>query len=245
MVFFRRFLNNLIMRGEIVVLLILFLLSGALYAQKASPLLKALQLIDSPTDFENMKDKLQDMSCFFFNPGADGGYPGLSMMKIGEMGLFMNQFNGLHYIIKFVDTLNQEFFCAQHIFLDGRTRTRKEIDSLRNIISYKYLEQGFSFDSLVLHYSDEPIVDLNKTVSNHIVKEYELLGLVHQTGDLFEVDVPQNNWYYLALKTCDNYVVQKHFYVYSKYVEGSSDEKDKLLKSIEKINRKIKLKKNR
>lgn len=227
------------MRGEIVVLLILFLLSGALYAQKASPLLKALQLIDSPTDFENMKDKLQDMSCFFFNPGADGGYPGLSMMKIGEMYLFINQFSGSHYIIKFVNIVNQERFCAQYIYLNGKTRTKNEIDSLRSIIRYKYDELGYSFDSLVVQFSDDVTESLNKMESIGVVKEFEILGLTHQTGDLFEVDVPQYNWFYMALKTCDTYVVKQHFYVAIKY-EGSSDEKHELLKSIEKINRKIK-----
>jgi len=112
-------------------------------------------------------------------------------------------------VLESTDTID---FRANYIFLDGSTYTQPQIDSLKKLILQK-ASTGASFESL----SDQYTMDGNKThgdtewFSGEYSFPKEFLDAVqkHKLGDIFFVDVPDKQWYYIVKKTYNDRV-KKH-----------------------------------
>jgi hypothetical protein len=93
---------------------------------------------------------------------------------------------------------------AQYIFLDGGTLTNSEIDSLKKVIVGK-AQAGTPWETL----SDQYTMDGNTTKGDTdwffgelmFPKEFQDAVAAHKVGDIFFVDVSENNWHYIVRKT--------------------------------------------
>jgi len=96
---------------------------------------------------------------------------------------------------------------ASYIFLDGSSLSKSEIDSLKTII-VKKLNDGVAFDKV----SDEYTMDGNTTHGDTgwffgeetVPKELQEGVKNHKLGEIFFVEVPDRQWYYIVKKTFDD-----------------------------------------
>jgi parvulin-like peptidyl-prolyl isomerase len=93
---------------------------------------------------------------------------------------------------------------ASYIFLDRGSLNNREIDSLSKLITQK-LGEGAPFEKL----SDQYTMDGNNTQGDTgwffgeemVPKELQDAVRKHQLGEIFYVDVPERQWYYIVKKT--------------------------------------------
>jgi parvulin-like peptidyl-prolyl isomerase len=107
---------------------------------------------------------------------------------------------------KIFDYKYEPVYRASYIYLNGASTPKYMIDSLRDVIINSY-ESGTPFTNLVTQYNmdgNRNGGDLGWARDGELVKEFEDAVKSHQKGDIFKVDVPYNNWYYVVLKTHDN-----------------------------------------
>ncbi len=93
--------------------------------------------------------------------------------------------------------------------LSGEKYDPFQIDSLRQIIIKRY-NAGQDFTSLVKEYS----MDRNPTgetawfYNGMLVQEFDNAVRKRKKGEIFTVDVSEQNWYYVVLKTHKNKYVE-------------------------------------
>ena len=98
---------------------------------------------------------------------------------------------------------------SSYIFLDGSTLSKSEVDSLKKLIVQK-ANAGASFEQL----SDQYTMDGNKTHGDTgwffgeemMPKEFQDAVKNHKTGEIFFVDVSEQQWHYIVKKTYDDQV---------------------------------------
>jgi len=98
---------------------------------------------------------------------------------------------------------------SSYIFLDGTTLSKSEVDSLKKLIVQK-ANTGASFEQL----SDQYTMDGNKTHGDTgwffgeemMPKEFQDAVKNHKTGEIFFVDVSEQQWHYIVKKTFDDQV---------------------------------------
>lgn len=108
-----------------------------------------------------------------------------------------------------LDGTEEVNYRANYIFLDGFSLSPAEIDSLKKVILKKDAE-GASFEQL----SDEYTMDGNTTHGDTgwffgeatMPKEFQDAIQKHKKGDIFFVDVPEQQWHYIVKKTYDDRV---------------------------------------
>ena len=99
---------------------------------------------------------------------------------------------------------------ATYVYLDGEKYSRIEINQLRKQIIAKY-KAGAPFDDLVTEYN----MDGNRTgdpgwfTKGMMVQEFETAVRAHKKNDIFTIDIPDRNWYYVVLKTFDETYIRK------------------------------------
>jgi parvulin-like peptidyl-prolyl isomerase len=108
---------------------------------------------------------------------------------------------------KVVDVKESNAYRASYIFLDRGTLNNREVDSLSKVIVAK-LNAGESFESL----SDKYTMDGNDTKGDlgwfygegQVPKEVQEAVAKHKKGDIFFLDIPERQWYYILKKTYDD-----------------------------------------
>jgi hypothetical protein len=111
-----------------------------------------------------------------------------------------------NFTYKIIDTSMSLSFRVSYLYLDGRKLSIKSIDSLRSVILAKYKE-GTSFVDLVKEYNMDGNLndgDLGWFKEGMVVKDFEMEVKQHKKGDIFTINVPDNKWYYVTLKTFDD-----------------------------------------
>jgi parvulin-like peptidyl-prolyl isomerase len=106
------------------------------------------------------------------------------------------------YTCKIIDTKTETVFKVKYIYLDANKLSLKIIDSLRKVIIDKY-HNGTSFADLVSQYTMDgnPTGDFGWVTAEQTAEEFAEAVKAHKQGDIFTIDVPQNKWYYVTLKT--------------------------------------------
>lgn len=112
---------------------------------------------------------------------------------------------------KIIEDTAKYIFRVSYIYLDGSHLSHLAIDSMRTLILKRYAA-GISFERL----ADEYTMDNNP---NHgdlgffdpamMVREFSDAVRQHANGDIFTVDVPGNQWYYVVKKTADDRVIME------------------------------------
>lgn len=89
-----------------------------------------------------------------------------------------------------------------YIYLDGSKLSTEEIKTLRQKIISDY-KKGISFTSLANKYTmdNSKDGDLGWFDEGQMEKSFQDEILKHKKGELFTVDIPANNWFYIVLKT--------------------------------------------
>jgi len=111
-----------------------------------------------------------------------------------------------NYLYKIVESKTALSFRASYIYLDGRRLSKSNIDSLRTMIIEKY-NRGVSFSDLVEVYNmdgNKKDGDLGWFSEGIMVKDFENAVRNQEKGNIFTIDIPDYNWYYVTLKTDNN-----------------------------------------
>jgi parvulin-like peptidyl-prolyl isomerase len=109
-------------------------------------------------------------------------------------------------LYKILDKTISSYYRVSYIFLDGNTHSLESINALRKTLILKY-NNGISFNDLANRYS----MDTNAkkggdtgwfTLGNmHPDFENAISTNAHNLNDVYTVDIPSKNWYYLVLQT--------------------------------------------
>ncbi|MBO9702710.1 MAG: peptidylprolyl isomerase [Sporocytophaga sp.] len=133
-------------------------------------------------------------------------FPDIVKANVGD--ILKKQYipQGPTYLIKILEEREEELCKVKYVFLDGRgTLSKEKIDSLRTVIIDRY-NNGDYFGTLVKDYN----MDSNQTgeldwfYKGIFVDEFDSAVRKRKQGDLFTVDVDDEKWYYVVLKTHDN-----------------------------------------
>ncbi|MDX1277544.1 peptidylprolyl isomerase [Oceanihabitans sediminis] len=95
---------------------------------------------------------------------------------------------------------------VSYIFFDGLKMTVSQINKLRDKILIKY-KQGVPFSRLAKQYSMDNNANRGGDLGwfesglTHPTFEAEITNSSYSVGDVFPVDIVQNQWYYIVLKT--------------------------------------------
>lgn len=105
---------------------------------------------------------------------------------------------------------------VSYIYLDGSKLTINDINEKRKEI-IKLYKKGKPFEELVAIYnmdSNTSKGDLGWFNEGVMHKTFEDVIKNHKKNDLFEVDIPENKWYYVILKTYND-LPKSVFYILS------------------------------
>lgn len=122
-----------------------------------------------------------------------------------KLGAFTSVSQGdADYIIKTIVAHTERQHRVSYIYLDGNSYDAEQIDSLRTIIIGGFYD-GIAFDSLArIHSMDANAAhggDLGWFNPETMVAPFSKAVRRAAYGDLFTVDVPDRNWYFVVLKT--------------------------------------------
>jgi parvulin-like peptidyl-prolyl isomerase len=122
---------------------------------------------------------------------------------------YENQFNEKAKTenIKFLETQPIVAMKLNYIFFDGKTLSKKEIDLKRQEILDLY-EKGISSDELVVQYTMDhnvkPGGNFGWIDDVNVEPTFREAVKKHKKGDIFLVDTPELNWYYVVFKLYDD-----------------------------------------
>ncbi len=108
-------------------------------------------------------------------------------------------------IYKIIEEKTEVFCKVKYIFLDGKTLSRSEITTKRKQIMEEY-KQNIPFAELIAKYN----MDGNKTgeldwfPEGVMLKDFYDAVKKRKKEEIFTIDLPAQNWYYVVLKTFDN-----------------------------------------
>lgn len=105
---------------------------------------------------------------------------------------------------------------VSYIYLDGSKLTINDVNKKREEI-IKLYKKGKSFGELVTIYNMDSNAnkgDLGWFNEGIMHKTFEDAIKNHKKNDLFEVDIPENKWYYVVLKTYND-LPKSIFYILS------------------------------
>jgi len=128
----------------------------------------------------------------------------LIALKPGEIIEFESEDKKTHYFYKSLATAPLTAWRVQYIYLDHRKLSIGQIDSLRTII-LKRLKKGDSFELLAQAYSMDGNAkkggDLGWFPEGMMERSFEAQIKSHKTGDVYIVDIPAKQWYYIVKNT--------------------------------------------
>ena len=103
---------------------------------------------------------------------------------------------------------------VSYIFFDGLKMTVSQINATRDKIRTKYKE-GTPFSELAKQYSMDGNANHGGDLGwfekgiTHPTFEAEITNNIYKVGDVFTIDIVQNQWYYVVLKTHEPKEIQE------------------------------------
>lgn len=106
---------------------------------------------------------------------------------------------------------------VRHIYINGRNIPRNQVDSIRSFYRKK-LDSGVRFNWLAKEYGQsETGGDLGWFNHDQMVDEFSDAIVSHKVGEIFDVNVEENKWYYLVWKTHEDRTVRQFSIILIKY----------------------------
>ncbi len=182
-----------------IMILFLILCIPNLQAQNSTDKLDKVTTIEEAEKFATDSPELTPKIVKLY-PEIDSLVP--SYFKTVKAGYVFNE-NGNKFKVIHVNKVKA--FRVSYIYLDGNKFTIGEINKLRPKIINQY-KQGTPFSVLVKKHSMDSNAtgDLNWFTEGMMVPEFENAIKNHKKGAIFTVDVPENKWYYVTLKTYED-----------------------------------------
>jgi hypothetical protein len=132
-------------------------------------------------------------------------FPNVINAKRGEIVLKQYCAECPQLVLKVIKIENVELCKLKYIYINGSEYSRTKIDSLRKVIIKRY-KNGEDFVTLVKEYTmdNNPTGDLGWFYRGMMVDKFDRAVRPRSKGEIFKVDVKNNKWYYVVLKTHDN-----------------------------------------
>jgi parvulin-like peptidyl-prolyl isomerase len=115
---------------------------------------------------------------------------------------------------KLIERSEIPFHRVSYVFLDGTKKSTEDITKLRTTIITKY-KQGIPFNELARRYSMDQNAnrggDLGWFTKGDMLPEFEdqIINNTHAIDDIFTIDIPSKQWYYVILKTYDQKLIEE------------------------------------
>lgn len=176
--------------------------------------------VNSSKQIDSLKSQYPDWTIYEDNTmqSDSSKFPDIVNSKIGDVITKRYYPNEASFAIKVLAEREEEFCKLKYIYLDGNMLPKSLIDSLRADILASY-NNGEDFESLVGIYTMDgnSTGDLGWFSKGIMVEAFFNAVFNRKKGEVFEVDVTQNNWYYIVLKTHDNKLEKSKSLVVIKY----------------------------
>lgn len=191
---------------QIITICLLLCVSISLNAQKRFK--KELDSITTAEDAEAYieSQKNRNNKLITFNEAKHKTQLAKELLKLRKGGskVVKGEIERIHY--KVIEKNRVTHFRVSYIYLNGKEMSMSEINGIREKIIAQY-ESGIPFWQLAKTYSMDRSAqqggDLGWFTYGEMVPEFEsaVTDSSKQIDDVFTVDVPSKQWYYVVLKT--------------------------------------------
>ena len=183
---------------------ILCVFTFALKAQTDSEITEILKSANDIDEIKNKLDKYPDYSAKLLSLNSDNDKSKFNKTALNKKAgeLFTSKDKKIFY--KVISSDSSISVRVSYIYFDGNKMDKTEIDKRRAEIK-KRIEKGEPFADLAAEYSmDDNSAkggDLDWVSAEMLDKTFTEEVTKHNKGEIFEINVINNNWYYLVLKT--------------------------------------------
>lgn len=189
-------------------LYLILCLSASVLVNAQTSTKKELKLIESNEQaklyLETNKSKKNKL--ITFNEEKHNTTLAKSLFKLSKGGTKINEseFGKTYY--KIVEKTKISHHRVSAIYFDGNKMSLEKINTLREDIIKRY-ENGLPFSNLVKKHSMGNNVDKGGDIGwfakGEMAEEFEqeTIAETHTVGDIFNIDIPSENKYYVAVKT--------------------------------------------
>ncbi|KOY87580.1 hypothetical protein AD998_16850 [bacterium 336/3] len=180
-----------------------------LMAQDVTISLKKIKSVQQAKDFMKKNPDIQS-EIIEINPIKDSSEIAKKLFSIQTDSIFLIENN--YY--KLVEVQPKIKHRVSYIYLSGVKLKKQTIDSLRTQIIQKY-KQGTNFTNLVKEYNMDGNKngDLGWFLGEWMVKGFAETIKKYKKGDIFIVNIPQQKWYYVVLKTFEDQKIEIKTYL--------------------------------
>lgn len=133
-------------------------------------------------------------------------------MSVGSKKFFNDSPQKTYF--KVIEKYEIPYYRVSCVFLDGRKKSMEDIESIRKDVIAKY-KQGYRFTDLAKRYSMDITAkqggDLGWFTYGDLHPEFEkqVLDGSYSVDDIFTVDIPEINAYYVVLMTQDKKLIEE------------------------------------
>lgn len=187
------------------IFIIIILFSFESYSQTIKEQLKRINTVDDAKKFAIENPNLEaELLTVHPEIEFDNFATKFTESKLGDI------FSDIEFSYKVLSETTIQAFRVSYIFLDGNKLSLNKIEKLRTEILKEY-ENGISFASLANKNTmdNNNDGDLGWFIQGMMVPDFEIAIKNHTLNDIFKVDVANEKWYYIVLKTFNNRKVKE------------------------------------
>lgn len=174
--------------------------------------LDSISSIEDAETFVKAHKRSNKSKVFTFNKEKHKTRLADELFQLSEGGkkVVKNEYKKTYY--KIIDKKETLHYRASYIYFDGNKMTLEDINEKRDKIILQY-QQGYKFNKLAqLHSMDLNAKrggDLGWFSEGEMHPMFEEAIKNHHTDDVFTLDIKENNWYYVILKTHEPKIIEE------------------------------------
>lgn len=169
---------------------------------------KELELIETPEQITNYLElkKSKDNKLITFNEEKHKTILASELFELSKGGIKTVTSNFEKTIYKVIEKTKTTYYRASYIYLDGSKYKISDLNALREKLINEY-KNGAPFDFLAKRYSMDDNAnkggDLGWFAKSEMLSNFEtkIANDMHNLNAIFTIDIPENNAYYIVLKT--------------------------------------------
>lgn len=186
------------------ILPLLFLFLSACSSSDKS-LEQILEGVNSEEDAQKLMKKYPDWHIEIMNAKTDGREPNDNLKRLISGEIVITGDSAESYSHKMLELDSVRIYHMRYIFFDGKKLNRANIETRRQAIRQR-LENGTKFATLANQFTmdgNEDGGDLGWLERKEMPPGMADSLEVHEPGELFDLDLPDQDWHYLVLKRDD------------------------------------------